>query len=59
MAIVWGAILGMILGYIGGQLETSTVNFGHAAIIGAVFAVIAVNCVYAITTKANPNNAQK
>lgn len=54
MAIVWGAILGMLLGYIGGQLEASTIGYGNAAIIGAVFAVIITNCVYSITVHANP-----
>ncbi|HJF53914.1 MAG TPA: YjzD family protein [Limosilactobacillus coleohominis] len=54
MAIIWGGILGMLLGYIGSQLEATSINFLHAAITGAVFAVIATNCVYAITTKANP-----
>ena len=54
MAIIWGGILGMLLGYIGSQLEATSINFLHAAITGAIFAVIATNCVYAITTKANP-----
>ncbi|WP_295731595.1 DUF2929 family protein [uncultured Limosilactobacillus sp.] len=55
MAIIWGGILGMLLGYIGSQLEATSLNFSHAAIIGAIFAVIATNCLYAITTKANPS----
>ena len=54
MAIIWGGILGMLLGYIGSQLEATSINFLHASITGAIFAVIATNCVYAITTKANP-----
>ena len=54
MAIIWGGILGMLLGYIGSQLEATSIIFLHAAITGAVLAVIATYCVYAISTKANP-----
>lgn len=54
MAIIWGGILGMLLAYIGGQLEASSIAFSNAAIIGAIFAVIITNCVYTITTHANP-----
>lgn len=59
MAIIWGGILGMLLGYIGSQLEITSINFTHAAIIGAIFAVIATNCLYTITSKANPARQTK
>ena len=59
MAIIWGGILGMLLGYIGGQLEAAPISFLNAAIIGAVFAVLAANIVYTITDKANPRRQGK
>ncbi|HIX35944.1 MAG TPA: YjzD family protein [Candidatus Limosilactobacillus merdigallinarum] len=55
VAIIWGAILGAILGYIGGQLESATINYGTAAIIGAIIAFVAANCLYFITSHANPD----
>ncbi|KRN58846.1 DUF2929 family protein [Limosilactobacillus secaliphilus] len=55
VAVIWGAILGVILGYVGGQLESSTMNYGTAALIGAVVALIATNCLFFITTHANPD----
>lgn len=54
VAIIWGAILGVILGYIGGQLESSTMNYGTAAIVGAVVGFVATNCLFFITSHANP-----
>lgn len=59
MAIIWGGILGMLLGYIGGQLEAAPISFSKAAIIGAIFAVFAANIVYSITSKANPRQHNK
>lgn len=56
VAIIWGAILGMLLAYIGGQLQAATIGFGKAAIIGAIFAVVSANVMYSITVKANPNH---
>ena len=49
MAIIWGGILGMLLGYIGGQLEAAPI----------IFAVFAANIVYSITSKANPRQHNK
>lgn len=57
MSIIWGGIFGMLLGYIGGQLELASVSFSTAAILGAVFAVIATNAIYYITKNANPAKA--
>lgn len=59
MAIIWGGILGMLLGYIGGQLEAASISFPNAAIMGAVFAVFAANIIYTITDKANPRRQNK
>lgn len=55
VAAIWGALLGAILGYVGGQLELRTINYGTASIIGAVVAVIGTNCLYFITSHANPD----
>lgn len=55
VAVIWGAILGAILGYVGGQLESATINYGTAAIIGAVVALVATNCLWFITSHANPD----
>lgn len=55
VAAIWGAILGLILGYVGGQLELRTISYSTAAILGAVVAVVATNCLYLITSHANPD----
>lgn len=52
----WGAILGMVLGYIGGQLETLNVDFTLSAILGVVVSLIAANAWTYMTTHANPEH---
>ena len=39
MVLFWGAILGMVLGYIGSQLEGLTADFQLCAVLGAVVAI--------------------
>lgn len=56
IVIFWGAILGMVLGYIGSQLETLQANFELCAILGAVVALVASNGWTFITTHANPEH---
>ncbi|MGM9891307.1 YjzD family protein [Limosilactobacillus sp.] len=54
VAALWGIILAEVLTYITSQLEGMTPDYKLMAIIGAVMAIIAVNCVNAITGKADP-----
>ncbi|MDO4903468.1 MAG: YjzD family protein [Limosilactobacillus sp.] len=56
IAAIWGIILAEVLAYITSQLEGMTPDYKLVAIIGVVFALIAVNCINAITGKADPAN---
>lgn len=59
VAAIWGLILAEVLAYITSQLEGMTPDYKMVAIIGAVMALIAVNCVNAITGKADPAKQEK
>lgn len=54
MVLFWGAILGMVLGYIGSQLEGLTADFQLCAVLGAVLALVAANVWTFMTVHANP-----
>ena len=55
MAVFWGAIFGVVVGYIAGQLESATTNFTTAAILGGVVALIFVNVMSWMTSHADPS----
>lgn len=55
MAIVWGAIFGLVLAYIGGQLESASANFPMAAILGAIVAFVFTNGITWMTSHADPS----
>lgn len=55
MTLVWGAIFGLVLAYIGSQLENASANFTVAAILGAGVALIFTNCVSWMTGHADPS----
>ena len=59
IAALWGLILAEVLAYITSQLEGMSPDYKLVAIIGAVMAIIAVNCVNAITGKADPAKQEK
>ena len=58
-ANIGGAIIALILGeiltYITSQLETATPNYMLSGILAVVFGLVAANCVYFITPRADPN----
>lgn len=58
IAAIWGACLGVVLGYIGGQLELMPISYSTAAILGVVVAVIGTNCIYLISSHANPDRVK-
>lgn len=59
VAAIWGLILAEVLAYITARLEGMTPDYTLIAVIGAVMALIAVNCVNAITGKADPTKHKK
>jgi branched-subunit amino acid transport protein len=54
VAAFWALILGEVLAYITGQLESMTPNYTLVGILAVVMALIAVNSINAITGSANP-----
>ena len=56
IVIFWGAILGLVLGYIGSQLESMTTNYTLAATLGADVACLGANCISFMTFHANPEH---
>ena len=50
-------ILGEILAYIDSQLETMTPDYLLTGILAVVFGLVAANCVYLITRKADPSKS--
>lgn len=54
VAAVWAFILGEVLAYITGQLETMKPDYLTVGIVSVVMALIAVNAINAITGSANP-----
>ncbi|KRL92978.1 YjzD family protein [Limosilactobacillus equigenerosi] len=54
IALFWGAIYGLVFGYIASQLEQTSVDYTTCAVLGAVLALIFVNVITYITSHANP-----
>lgn len=59
VAAFWALILGEVLAYITGQLESMTPNYTLVGILAVVMALIAVNSINAITGSANPAKDDK
>lgn len=59
VAAFWALILGEVLAYITGQLESMTPNYTLVGILAVVMALIAVNSINAITSSANPAKDDK